>query len=55
MESLLLPILYLVGVLYGLITFFKEMKKRPNASKNYLGLSVAIVVCCGTAFIMTVG
>lgn len=53
--DLLLPILYIAGVSYGIITFITEMKKGPVAKKSYLGLSAAIAVCCGAAFLMTVG
>lgn len=51
---MLLPILYIVGVLYGIFTFVTEMKKRHAAKKSHLGLSAAIVVCCGAAFLLTV-
>ena len=54
MDSLILQILLICGVLYGLITFFIEIKKKSNRSKNQLGLSIALIVAGTAGFLMTI-
>ena len=54
LDSSILQFILICGVLYGLITFFIEIKKKSGMSKNQLGLSIALVVSGTVAFLMTV-
>ncbi|MEN1969668.1 hypothetical protein WMZ97_16520 [Lentibacillus sp. N15] len=54
MDSPILQFIFICGVLYGLITLFVAIKQMPNKSKNQIGLSIALVVVCGTAFFTTI-
>ena len=54
MDSMILQIILVCGVLYGLISFFIEIKKKSNMSKNQLGLSIALIIAGTAAFLMTI-
>ncbi|SFE07848.1 hypothetical protein SAMN05216238_10815 [Lentibacillus persicus] len=54
MDSLILQFVLVCGVLYGLISFFVEIKKKSNMSKNQLGLSIALMVAGTAAFLITI-
>jgi len=54
LDSPILQFIFICGVLYGLITLFVAIKQKPNKSKNQIGLSIALVVVCGTAFLTAI-
>lgn len=54
LNSLLLQFLVLCGVLYGFITFFIEIKKKSNRSKNQIGISIALIIAGIVGFLMTI-
>lgn len=53
MDSPILQVVLILGVLYGLITFYIETKRKSAVSKYQIGLSVALIVACTTVFLMT--
>ncbi|MBO1004537.1 hypothetical protein [Pseudogracilibacillus auburnensis] len=54
MALLILQLVFICGVIYGLIIFFIEVKKRSNMSKYQLGVSIALIVAGTAAFLMTI-
>lgn len=54
MDSLILQVVLLLGVLYGLITFFIGVKRKSTVSRYQVGLSAALIVSCAAAFLLTV-
>ncbi|MCM3611673.1 hypothetical protein M4S82_10450 [Planococcus sp. MERTA32b] len=53
MDSPILQFILILGVLYGLITFYIEVKRKSAVSKYQVGLSFALIVACTAAFLMT--
>lgn len=54
MDSLILQVILILGVLYGLITFLIGIKRKSPVSKYPFGLSAALIVSCAAAFLLTV-
>lgn len=55
MDSLILQLVLILGVLFGLVTLFIGVKRKSTASKYQVGLSAALIVSCTAAFLLTVG
>lgn len=54
MDSPILQVILILGVLYGLTTFFIGVKRKSTVGKYQLGLSAALIVSCAAAFLLTV-
>ena len=54
LNELILQIIFVAGILYGLITFFIAMTKKGKKEISKLTLSISIVVSCAAAIIMTI-
>ncbi|MEI5907974.1 hypothetical protein WAK64_13005 [Bacillus spongiae] len=53
MTNLLLKILFICGIIYGIISLFITVRKKANQEMNQLVISISLVVACTAAFLMT--
>lgn len=54
MDSAILQSILILGVLYGIITFYIEVKRKSAASKYQIGLSFALIVACTATLLTTI-
>ncbi len=53
MNALILQIIFICGIVYGLIMFFIVIRKGSKMEKYQLMLSISLVVMCTTSFLLT--
>ncbi len=54
MYSPILQFIFVVGILHGLIMLFVAMKQKRNTSKSQIGRSIALMIACGAALLITI-
>lgn len=55
LNSPILQVVFLAGLLYGFIVLFVGMKQKQDRSTYQLGLFLGLIIGCGAAFLLTIG
>ncbi|MFD2749801.1 hypothetical protein ACFSUM_05185 [Virgibacillus siamensis] len=54
MDSFILQIVFVCGIIFGLMMFLSTITRKSNKDTYQMMLSIAVVVMCVTSFLLTI-